>query len=526
MQTEDPQPLAPRPAAAEPDAAVTAGRGVVFIAIAKFYFMISGYVIQFALWPLLGEKLYGDYGVVKNLASWFNNVVVTGTIQSVSKFTAERPEQHEAIKHAALRMQIFFGLVLGLVLFLGAPWFAGLLHDSGLVRYLRIVSGIVVCYSFYAVFVGSANGRRQFLKQAGLDLTYSTLRPTLIIFGAVTGYAVAGALGGFLAASFLILIVSVFVVGLKPARARFAALKVAAFMAPLLLYMLDLNLLLMVDQLLMKRLVAETAQHAGLAGAAAVASKAAGYYEATQTLARIPYQAILAIAFVVFPMVSRTTFEQDHATTRAYVSQTMRYSLIFSAALAVVLSAKAYGALAVPFGFTTAATARTALTVLAFGQVFFSLFTIAGTILNGAGRTLGTNVVSFVTLALAAVLDYVTIPRAGLETSRVLLWTGAAQSVALVVGFLLMGGYLKRALGALLPPTTALRVLAASAVAWVVGRVLPDLHHGKLAASALTAAECVVVLLVFLGVLAVLREFTAEDFAKLRKVLRRTPAQS
>src|SRR5512137_1264288 len=82
------------------DVTVAAGRGVIFIAIAKFYFMVSGYVIQFALWPLLGEKLYGDYGVVKNLASWFNHVVVTGTIQSTSKFTAERPEQAEAVKHA------------------------------------------------------------------------------------------------------------------------------------------------------------------------------------------------------------------------------------------------------------------------------------------------------------------------------------------------------------------------------------------------------------------------------------------
>ncbi|HEY3356130.1 MAG TPA: oligosaccharide flippase family protein [Polyangia bacterium] len=522
MSAETEQPPIPSPkATAEPDAAVTAGRGVLFIAVAKFYFMVSGYVIQFALWPLLGEKLYGDYGVVKNLASWFNNVVVTGTIQSVSKFTAERPEQADAIKRAALRMQLFFGFLLGLVLFLGAPWFAGLLHDPSLVPYLRIASGIVVCYSFYAVFVGSANGRRQFLKQAGLDMTYSTLRPTLIIIGAVSGLAVAGALGGFLAASFLIMVFALFVVGLKATKDRFSAFKIAAFMAPLLLYMLDMNLLLMVDQFLMKRLVAETAQQAGLAGAAAIASKAAGNYEATQTLARIPYQAILAIAFVIFPMVSRTTFEQDHATTRTYVSQTMRYSLIFSTALAVVLSAKAYGVLAIPFGFTTARTAAAALTVLALGQVFFSLFTIAGTILNGAGRTLGTNVVSFLTLAGAAVIDYIAIPRAGLDTGRVLLWTGAAQSVALVIGFVLMGGYLRRALGALLPPATAARVLIAGAAAWGVGRLLPDLHRGKLVAAAVTAGECVVVLAVFLGLLAALREFTADDRAKLRKVLRR-----
>jgi len=56
------EPTAAPEGAPAPDATVTAGRGVIFIAIAKFYFMVSGYVIQFALWPLLGEKLYGDYG--------------------------------------------------------------------------------------------------------------------------------------------------------------------------------------------------------------------------------------------------------------------------------------------------------------------------------------------------------------------------------------------------------------------------------------------------------------------------------
>jgi len=132
---------------------------------------------------------------VKNLASWFNNVVVIGTIQSTSKFTAERPEQAEAVKHAALRMQVFFGFLLGGFLFLAAPWLAGLLHDPGLAPFLRIAAGIVVCYSFYAVFVGSANGQRHFKKQAGLDMTYSTLRPTLIILGAGVGLGLAGALG-------------------------------------------------------------------------------------------------------------------------------------------------------------------------------------------------------------------------------------------------------------------------------------------------------------------------------------------
>jgi O-antigen/teichoic acid export membrane protein len=507
------------------DVTVTAGRGVIFIAIAKFYFMVSGYVIQFALWPILGEKLYGDYGVVKNLASWFNNVVVTGTIQSTSKFTAERPEQAEAVKHAALRMQVFFGFLLGGILFFAAPWLAGLLHDPRLSPYLRIAAGIVVCYSFYAVFVGSANGQSQFKKQAGLDMTYSTLRPTLIIVGAVVlggmGLKLAGALGGFLAAAALILVISVFVVGLRRSETRFSSWTVARYMAPLLLYTLFLNLLFLVDQFLLKRLFTEVARAAGIAGAAEAASRATGFYEATQTLARIPYQAILAVAFVIFPMVSRSTFEQDHDTTRSYVGQTMRYSLVFSVALAVTLSAVSHSVMQVPFGRGAADTGAAALTVLALGQVFFSLFTIGGTILNGAGKTLTATILCGTTLTLACVLDSLAIPRAGLETGRVLLWAASAQSLAFVAGFVLVGVTLRRTFGAFLPALTALRVLAAAAVAWGAGRFLPSPRGGKLVVTAIAGAECLLVLAIFLFVLVVLREFTAEDRAKVRKVLRR-----
>ena len=33
-----------------------------------------------------------------------------------------------------------------------------------------------LCYALYAALVGSLNGRRMFLHQAGLDITFSTVR--------------------------------------------------------------------------------------------------------------------------------------------------------------------------------------------------------------------------------------------------------------------------------------------------------------------------------------------------------------
>ena len=48
---------------------------------------------------------------------------------------------------------------------------------------------------------------------------------------------------------------------------------------------------------------------------------------------------MIAITFVMFPVVSQATFEGDRKAARGYIRQTLRYSTIFIAGLAVVLIA-------------------------------------------------------------------------------------------------------------------------------------------------------------------------------------------
>ena len=111
-----------------------------------------------------------------------------------------------------------------------------------------------------------------------------------------------------------------------------------------------------------------------------------GYYAAVQNLARLPYQAIIAATFVVFPLVSRSTFTEDRDTTRRYIQVTSRYSLIFAMAIAVVMAANPVDVLGLVYAPDYARARRPALPLLALGNVAFSLFAIAGTILNGAGQ--------------------------------------------------------------------------------------------------------------------------------------------
>jgi len=235
------------------------------------------------------------------------------------------------------------------------------------------------------------------------------------------------------------------------------------------------------------------------------------YYRAVQNLARLSYQAIIAATFVVFPLVSKSTFDDDQETTRRYVHVTMRYSLIFATAIAVVMAANPRNLLDIPYADDYAQLGAPALTALALGNVAFSLFAIAGTILNGAGFTRDAIIGAAVTLGLAAVGNLIAIPQC--EPGRQMLLVAATTTgVAMAIGAAVCGAFLHKRLGAFLPLASLVRVVIAVAAAVAVGQVIP--WHSKL----MTLAEAVVVGVVFLAVLVVTRELGKADLRSIAAV--------
>jgi stage V sporulation protein B len=477
----------------------SAGRGVLWITAAKGYFMVAGYAIEFGLARLLGVDVFGVYKLVVGGISVLDNTIVTGTIQGVSKFTSEDETRADAVKRAGLRMQLLVGGGAAAGFAALAPLLARFWADASLVPLLRLSSIIVFCYAFYSVFVGSANGLRRFHVQAGLDMTYSTLRATLTLGLAALGLGATGAIGGFAAASATILAIAAVWVGPGRTGPPFATRRLAGFTGRLLLYTFLLNLLMLVDLFVLKRAASWTAT---------------GTYAAAQTLARIPYQGILSISFVVFPLVSRAAFEQDAARARTYVGQTLRASLILCAALAAVFVACPAGLLRLLYRKDEFLGAEAPLVVLAPGQVLFALLVIGNTILNAAGRTRDALVAVLATCLLAAAAATVAVSIA--PPDRVALYTALGQTASMAVGFALVMLRLRKRLGAALPPITALRVALAFVVAVAVGRLLPD---GGLAA---TAIQCAAAFAAFGVTLVLLGELGASDLGRIRRLLGRS----
>lgn len=520
--------------------ATGAGRGVLYIAFAKFYFMFAGLVIQFRLPNILSRAAFGSFSLVSNIASLVNNVLVTGTIQAVSKFAAQEPGKARRVQQAGLRMHARLGLVIAVGFIAAAPVVAWLLHDMSKTAPLMLAGLIVGGYSFYAVFIGTANGLQQFHKQAGLDVLFATLRVAGLLGMAMAGMGVIGVVGGWVAAVGVILCASVVWIGLPGTIAPEDRLPVGPmirFFAGVAIYLVLFNALMFADSLLIKRLTTEYFRdHAAQLSAAVdqalpwagrltgyhtdpsvLADVQNGYYAAVQNLARLSYQAIIAATFVVFPLVSRSTFTEDKDTTRRYVEVTSRYSLMFAMAIAVVLAANPVDVLGLIYAPDYAQLGGPALVYLALGNVAFSVFAINGTILNGAGATRSAIASAAITLAVSVIGNYIAIPLAA-DAGRTLEAAAAVTAGAMVVGALTSGVALRRHLGAFLPVASLVRIGLATGAALAVGRVVP--LHGKL----MTLVEAGLVGGVFLVVLIGSRELGARDLQAIKAVRQKRAA--
>jgi stage V sporulation protein B len=518
--------------------ATGAARGVLYIAFAKFYFMFAGLIVQVQLLPkILSTSAWGSFSFVSSFVNPVNSVLVTGTIQAVSKFTAAEPEKARAAQLAGLRMHVRVGLVVALLFIAGAPLISWVFLDMSKTAPLMLGGLIVGGNAFYAVFVGTANGLRQFHKQAGLDVTFATLRSIGLVAMAVAGLGVFGVFGGWLTAVAAILLIAVTWIGLPGKAAHevepIAVRSMIKFFIGVAVYLALFNALMFVDTWLIKRLTTEyfVSHRAELAAAvdatvpwapklagyhaspSVLADVEVGYYAVVQNLARISYQAIIAATFVVFPLVSRSTFTEDKATTQRYIAVTLRYSLMFAMAIAVAMAANPSDVLHTLYSYKPdyAERGAPALALLALGNVAFSVFAIAGTILNGAGLSRDAIIAAAITLVLAGVGNFIAIPLV-VEDGRVLETAAAVTGGAMLIGALASGFMLRRRLGAFFPPFSAVRIAIATGAAIAVGRLLP--LHGKL----MTLVEAGVVAVTFIVVLVATRELGKRDLDAIKAV--------
>ena len=511
--------------------------GFLFITGAKIWFLVAATVLNIGLPRILGDpSLFGDFGVVNTLISILNMVMVTGVIQAVSKRVSERPEYAGAIRAASMKLQAALGTVVFLVLLLGADWIAtDLLRDPSLATMIRIGSVITFAYAFYGALIGVINGLKRFALQAAFDVGYATLKVGLMIGLVVLGYGVQGAFAGFAGAAVTITLVAAIVVrrqspvGSSPP----GDLGLISFMLPVMGYVLFMNVLLQGDVLVVKAAAAGPVRAAlelgeapwikliraahPLASSTELISEGtsffSGLFKATKNIALVPYQGVVAITFVIFPLISRATFHDDADATRMYVTQALRVTLLLVAFVVTGIAAGGAPLLGLLFGDTYELAAGALMPLLVAMALFSALYVVAS-VLTASGHPLDA-------LILMLIMSMVLL---------LTLYTVVEHSVA-------GPELLERAAWAVLAVTTLAWLAASVDVKWRVGVSVPwwTFLRSALAvalgvfASQLVGGEGLVALMgrsalagvVFMMALVATREIGSQDLATVRATLQR-----
>jgi stage V sporulation protein B len=398
----------------------------------------------------------------------------------------------------ALRLQVVLSGALAALFFGAAPQIAALLNDPALIPLLRISAVIPFAYASYAAMIGYANGLRQFGRQAGFDIAFSFFKLSLMLVLAAMGWQALGAITGFSAASVLILLAAWAVIGRSARRQGVADVSpsdILRYEATVMGHVAFTNLLMQLDLLMLKALYV-----------AAAASVAAGIYGAAAKLAQIPYSVLVALNFLIFPLIARSTTQSDARETAVYIRQAIRLGIALSVGPAVVLAVLSDKAIPLVFG-SGYGDAAPALAILAFGYVLFSLLTLNATIINSSGKPGISLAITGVTVALQATFAWELIPRYGVVGAAI------ASSLAYLVGAAAAMTYLVRKYPAVVPWASIARTGAAALVVMAMSRTPLGETSVLIAAPALGV--------IYLASLVALREWGKSD---LQAVLRQAPA--
>jgi stage V sporulation protein B len=505
-----------------PDVARDAGRGGLAVAFAKIYFILVGFVQQIALPRVLGLDGYGAFSSAQSIASITYNPITGTSIQGVSRAVAQAKdaEQSQALRRTLI-IHATFAVVFWAAFFIAIPFVCEAIGAPHVTSTLRILSTIVLLYGLYTPLVGALNGKRRFLSQAGLDIAAATLRTIGLVAGAFLVVklggskleATEGASWGFVFAMVVLLAAALFMVGIgRPGPGGPTVRQHLAFVAPLFLGQILLNLLLQADLTLLRWFAGEAAVARGLALTAA--DPLIGAYRATQLFSFLPYQLLLSVTFVLFPMLASAARDGDREAVARFVETGVRLALVIAGVMASVTSGLAGPLMRLVFGKDAAEYGTSALETLSLGFGVFAIFGILTTVLNSLKRERVSTLITFVAVVLVGSVCLATV-RGGELSGQLLVLTARATSLAIVLSTAVAAFFVYRTTGGLVRPQVVIRVLLATAVAVTVGRFLPDVHKFAVIPFA------VLVGLVYLGVLIVTRELSATDLALVRRVLKR-----
>jgi len=272
-----------------------------------------------------------------------------------------------------------------------------------------------------------------------------------------------------------------------------------------------LNLLLQADLTLLRRFAGDAAALAGLPSRAA--DPLVGAYRATQLFSYLPYQLLVSVTFILFPMLARAHKAGDRETVARLVTAGVRVALLLAGLMVSVTSGLSGALIRLVYSADAALLGERSMQVLTVGFGAFAVLGVLTAVLASLGRERMGAAVIAVAFALVVTLCFArarTVP-----FGEELLWRMAlSTSVGLLLATSAAALLVFRAVGAVVRRATVGRVVGCMGTAILAARSLPE--GGKMATVLASAA----VAALYVALLFVTREVGRADLAFVSRVAR------
>jgi stage V sporulation protein B len=412
--------------------------GAFYLSLGQGAFLLIGYILTAFLARWLTPSLYGIFGVAMAVLGWAEITVNNGIPSALQKFLPDPSLSERSIRRAAARCQIIISGGVFLALFLAAPWLAALLRDPELTGYLRLAFLDILAMGAYGYYRGVLNGWRVF-RQLALTITaYSLTKLVVICLLVYLGLGVQGALIGNVVSSLGGLAIGFYWTRRRTVRSRAVGSRdnasvssevgrtmgerqILAFVLPSVLFTLASNVLLGLDLMGVKALVADP--------------DLVGYYTAAVNLANAPRLVLLAFSFALLPSLSQAIATHDQIQARHYLQQTIRLLALVLLPVLALVAATAESLVVVVFS-ASYRPAAPILTVLIFGYAAYTVYiTLVTTLLaeNRPGRALAIPVTM---LPVAAGLIWVGVTWLGALGAAFASLFSVASVMVVVIGYI------------------------------------------------------------------------------------------
>lgn len=474
---------------------------ILWLTIAEIFFNFSGYIIHSFLGRMLGPADYGRYGLVVTLTTMIIMLIGNGIPTAMSKYISGLFESQPGLtlnikKKAAFLQFILIGIVT-IIFYFSAPVLAYALRDPTLTPLFRISSLIIPSFAAASFYLYYYIGIHRFNLQSTLKIVRSFARIFFVV-GLAYFFGLKGSISGYILAPAAVFLTAWLIDRLfigrqfpKDNKEVFDWKKLINYAWPVTLFMIFYEMLISMDLYLVKGLLES--------------DYLTGIYNASLTVARIPYYLFYALTLVMLPSISRTTAQNNFEETTQIMAKTFRLMFIILVPIIILMAVYAEPLIQLFFGHNYSSSILP-MQILVVGVGFLTIFYVISFALNGAGKVKIPMFIALFGMIANAVLNYFLIARFGITGSAI-----ATSSVSVIIT-LIMLYYSLEYFGNFIKIKKTIKVIFAGFLLFLFSFLFPPQKWIFIFWSVILSG-------IYLGALFLMKEFTRDDLDFFRRII-------